>query len=156
MGLDALPAVADLRRAVEIYLHCAYSAGKVPPAIQQRVEQLAAAGAQPWDAEVFERTTVPTGTRYALRLGNSAYPHMKLAIEPSPDGAQGLFRVDTHDRHIRPTPGSRDAAAFAAMQQRNGEIAAEVEAEWGRKGLLTFKEYLRRDLERRARESAEV
>mgnify|MGYP000446834360 CR=1 FL=1 len=53
--------------------------------------------------------------RYALRLGNLSYPHMKLIIDRSPDGKGYLLRADTHDAHIQPKAGSREQAAFPLL-----------------------------------------
>ena len=88
-------------------------------------------------------------SRYALRLGNRAYPHMKLVIERSPDGRAYLLRADTHDTHITPKPGSREYAAFQELAAANRTAADGIEAAWEAQGLPTFKKYLRDDLERR-------
>jgi hypothetical protein len=74
---------------------------------------------------------------------------MKLVIERSPDGAGHLFRADTHDRHIRPAPGSREEAAFRELMEFNQRLAQTIETAWEQRGLRTFKAFLREDLERR-------
>ena len=84
MGLH-LPPASDLWTAIDLYLQRAYPDGCPTPTVQQRLDKLRAAGAEPWQSDVFEKVQGPNGTQYKLRLGNSSYPHMKLAIEPSPD-----------------------------------------------------------------------
>lgn len=147
------PTNADLHRAIGLYLKRAYPAGAIPQAVQQRLDRLAKS-ADPWQGGlegqgVLECDKPDDPGRYNLRLGNPWYPHMKLAIERSPDGAGYLLRADTHDRHIRPAENSPDYPAFRAMMERNQALSEAIEADWIREGLPTFKEYLRRDLNRR-------
>src|SRR5688572_27814436 len=87
--------------------------------------------------------------RYALRLGNRHYPHMKLVIDRAPDGRSYLLRADTHDAHCQPRPGSRESAAFAELSRQNRAVADAIESAWQAAGLPTFKKFLRDDLERR-------
>jgi hypothetical protein len=93
--------------------------------------------------------------RYALRLGNRHYPHMKLVIDRAPDGRSYLLRADTHDAHCQPRPGSRESAAFLELARQNRAIAEAIEARWEAVGLPTFKKFLRDDLERRKAEQPE-
>jgi len=142
------PATSTVWQAIETYLRIAYAGGKPPSAVTQRLETLRNMPAENiFDCGVMECDEAKT--RYALRLGNRAYPHMKLVIERSPDGQAHLFRADTHDRHIRPAPGSRECAAFSELMRMNQTVAEQIESEWAKDGLATFKSYLRRDLEAR-------
>ena len=75
---------------------------------------------------------------------------MKLVIERAPDGRGHLFRADTHDKHIRPNPQSREGRAFAELMAMNQKFAEAIEAEWASRGLATFKQFLREDLARRS------
>jgi hypothetical protein len=140
--------------AVDAYVTVSYGGGgpsSAPSAVRQRLETLRACPAEQFfDCPVFEPDDKQSPTRYALRLGNAFYPHMKLVVERSPDGKTFLFRADTHDRHIRPAPESREYKAFCELMQMNQKSAEAVEVEWAKRGVPTFKEYLRRDLERRA------
>jgi hypothetical protein len=106
-----------------------------------------------YECPVFERDNAggKPPTRYAIRLGNKVYPHMKIVIEPAPHGGGHLFRADTHDRHIRPAPTSREYKSFCELMETNQALAEEIEAEWARMGLATFKQFLRQDLAARAR-----
>jgi hypothetical protein len=144
------PDAATIFRAIESYLRTVYGDAGAPKPVRDRVEKLRAAPAgKLLDCDVFECDDRAAPARYALRLGNKAYPHMKLVIERAPDGKSHLFRADTHDRHIRPRPDSKEYAAFTQLMQANQQAAAEVEAAWAKEGIATFKEYLRRDLARR-------
>jgi hypothetical protein len=113
-----------------------------------------------YDSPVFERQEASRASgdpapretlpiRYALRLGNLSYPHMKLIIDRSPDGQGYLLRADTHDAHIQPRSGSREQAAFAQLMAENRAVADAIEGKWEEAGLPTFKKFLRDDLERR-------
>jgi hypothetical protein len=132
-----------------------------PSAVRARLETLKSTPNESfYDSPVFERQEAPKNAgeagprdglpqRYALRLGNRAYPHMKLMIDRSPDGQGYLLRADTHDAHIQPRSGSRDTGAFAELMKINRNIADAIEAKWEQLSLPTFKKFLRDDLERR-------
>lgn len=143
------PEPAAVWQAIDAYLLVAYADSKPPSAVAQRLQTLRSLPPDElFQSALFERDAdlVPEPTRYALRLGNRHYPHMKLVIERSPDGRAHLFRADTHDRHIRPKPESREYAAFTELMKQNQELAEQIEAAWAGRGLNTFKSYLRRDL----------
>jgi hypothetical protein len=155
--------------AIELYLGVAYSGGKPPSAVEQRLATLRNLDCDDFFASpLFERDAGaggsagagggagganPEPTRYAIRLGNRHYPHMKMVVERSPDGRAHLFRADTHDRHIRPKPESREYAAFTELMRQNQALAEQIEAAWAERGLNTFKSYLRRDLAARQQHS---
>src|SRR2546428_761302 len=102
-----------------------------------------------YQSSVLERIPPEEPTRYALRLGNRFYPHMKLVIERAPDGRSYLLRADTHDKHVQVNPGSPDYAAFSELVKTNQSMASEIESAWERQDLPTFKQFLRADLARR-------
>lgn len=144
------PAVAMVWEAIDAYVRVAYGGKPAPSAVQQRLDTLRALPPDDLFAgPVLEADDKAAPTRYALRLGNPFYPHMKLVIERSPDGRGFLFRADTHDRHIRPAPGSRDYKAFCQLMEMNQRLSEQIDAEWAKRGVPTFKEYLRHDLARR-------
>ena len=137
-------------QAVAVYLHAAYADVAVPRSVAAKVDTLTAATDDPWESHpAIERDAAAAGDRFSIRLGHRSYPHMKLVVERSPDGRSHLFRADTHDRHIRPQPGTRDADAFARLMVENGHVAEAIEAAWEQAGVPTFKAYLRGDLLRR-------
>lgn len=147
------PTPAQLRQAIEVYLRLAYAGAAPPGAIRSRVDALLADDtAALFDHASLERDPPKDAdpAKYSLRLGNARYPHMKLVIERAPDGRGHLFRADTHDRHIRPRPGSAEAGPFQALLEFNQQTAEKIEAAWAEADLATFKTYLRDDLARRA------
>jgi hypothetical protein len=161
------PAPAEVWRAVGLYLRIAYGGAPdassssssdgdlpkaVPSAVRNRLQSLREAPeAEFFQSPQFERD-VPEAqgpARYALRLGNRAYPHMKLVIHRAPSGGGFLFRTDTHDAHCRPDPASREYGVFCALMDQNRTTAEAIEAAWEEAGLPTFKKFLRDDLARR-------
>jgi hypothetical protein len=169
------PASATLWRAIHIYLRVAYE-GEIggadgipsgtPSPVKTKLQVLRSTDERElFDSNVFERdaTPVPSSSnasgqgllhsprprRYLLRLGNRNYPHMKMVIDRAPDGRGYLFRADTHDNHVRPKPGSRDEKPFLELMEKNRQVADAIETAWEQEGLLTFKKFLRDDLERR-------
>ena len=150
------PSAAEVRRALAIYLDQAY-AGKSPPAaVSARIEPIGAAAddEQLYACKAFERDAAVPPRRYAVRLGNPSYPHMKLVIEPTPDGEGSLFRVDTHDAHCLPPPTSKEYGLVSALIAANGKLAATIESAWREAGLPTFRGYLQEDLARRAADAS--
>jgi hypothetical protein len=146
-----MPESAVVFRAIDIYLHHAYARGIPPKAVQARVEQLRRTDpAELFSCPVLEHDRKnPASQRHVLRLGNRFYPHMKLCIEPRPDRQGYLFRADTHDRHVRPPEGSKDAALFNQIVEQNAALSKEIEAAWAEAGVPTFRTYLKEDLARR-------
>lgn len=140
------PPRAAVDRAIETYLGLAYPAGA--PA---RVASLAAAVRLSPDGALYESPAFERDgdARFALRLGNPAYPHMKLVIERLPGRDAWFFRADTHDQHVTVDPSDPDYAAFQELMARNRALAAAIEAAWELEGLDTFRAFLRRDLEAR-------
>src|SRR5688500_15069207 len=145
------PSPAQVWRAIETYLAVAYGRAAPPAAVRTRLDALRSADeATFYDNASLERDAKEQpAAKYALRLGNPVYPHMKLVIEPSPDGRSHLFRADTHDQHVRPAPESKEHAMFCQLMDANQKFAQAIDDGWAKAGVPTFKEYLRRDLERR-------
>ena len=142
------PTPAQTWKAIELYLGLAYG-GPPPGPISARVEALHhVPEAEFYASGVFEHSPQAPG-RFALRLGNRHYPHMKLVIERRPDGKGFLFRADAHDRHCCPAPSSREYPMFCALMEQNQTISQSIEAAWDAAGIPTFKSYLRDDLDRR-------
>jgi hypothetical protein len=149
--MSDLPHPKLVWQAIEAYLHCAYEGSNPPSAVHKRLESLRTAGENGnfFADGTFERDSSPAPKKYSLRLGNRFYPHMKLSIDQRPDGIGFLFRADTHDRHICPTPASKDYGAFCELMEKNQKLAQTIEAAWGEGGLPTFRTYLKEDLARR-------
>ena len=101
----------------------------------------------------FARTGDPASPRLTVRLGNSAYPHMKLALEPAPGGESYLFKADSHDKHLCPAQSDPDYPAFMELRAKNQKIVEKIEQAWAQAGIPTFKTFLQADLA--ARRNAE-
>ena len=143
------PDPADVLRAVDVYVDVAYGPEKLPLTVQSQLAVL-----RSWKGPFFRNPVIASDggqppKRYSIRLGNRYYPHMKLAIERSPDGTGYLFRADTHDAHCCPPMGHPEHAAYRHMMERNQELASKIEAALAEAGLPTFKTYLQHDLARR-------
>jgi hypothetical protein len=144
-----LPEHPQLWHAIELYLSLAYP-GPAPVGVRSRLEALRCVPPESlYRDKSFEAVPADSPTKLSLRLGNRFYPHMKLVIERAPDGGGGMFRADTHDRHIQPAAGSPEAAAFAQLMRENQGVARQIESAWDENGLPTFKGFLREDLARR-------
>jgi hypothetical protein len=139
----------DVLKAVDTYIKVAYEDAAPPLTVQSQLAVL-----RSWKGPFFRSPVIASDgghppKRYSIRLGNRYYPHLKLAIERSPDGQGYLFRADTHDAHCCPPVGHPEHPAFRKMMEQNQEIASKVEAALAEAGLPTFKTYLQQDLARR-------
>ena len=135
-----------IRRAVEIYLEIAYSAGEPPPAVRRRLnwppgDDLGQLVSHP----PFERMgkTPDNEPIFGLRLGNASYPHMKLQIQPWDVKDGFLLSVNTHDHGLKLDPDAPDAAAFIELQSENQRLKLAIENAWDQNDLPTFPRYLR-------------
>jgi hypothetical protein len=148
-----------LRTAAEIYIGLAYPAGAVPEAVQRRLvwrgdcsaDQLLSTGP-------FERAAKAHGRPapiYALRLGNHRYPHMKLQVQPWPNGAGFMLSVNTHDQVSGLGAGVADSHAFRELQVENQRLKEAIEEAWDDSGLPTFLRYLRDYINSRSGECME-
>ena len=147
-----MPDPSQVMQAIDIYLRHAY--GDEPPVtVRSQLAVLKNWGGPFFRAPVFVSEDQAQGKRYSMRLGNRHYPHMKLRIEPSPDGSRYLFRCDSHDRHVCPPETSPEHKAFRDLMEKNQQVVEGVEAAWAAEGVPTFKTYLREDLARRRAES---
>ncbi len=145
----ALPAPTRTWRAIEVYLRHAYPGSPPPRRVEETLEALRRADVERfYDAAPFERDAGPP-SRYALRLGNSRYPHMKLLLEHLASRGVWLFRADTHDRHVHVDPDHPDHASLRELMNHNHAVSMAIERAWAVESLDTFRSLLHRDLERR-------
>ncbi|MCX5648974.1 MAG: hypothetical protein NTX40_07755 [Planctomycetota bacterium] len=147
MNLDEITR-AMLLDAVRLYLEEAYGDALVPPEVRKRLawgdgESLAdlAAGKE------FERTPTDAPTRECrhlrLRLGNRAYPHMKLAVDRIPETDDWVLAVDCHDRHILASVPPDQRGALEALFRENAALKTRIERRWTDAGLPTFERFTR-------------
>ena len=143
-----------LRRAADIYLQLAYPNGVIPEAVQRRLVWREGCEAEELlKAPPFERVGKAPGRPtaiYALRLGNSRYPHMKLQIQPWPNDAGFMLSVNTHDQVAGFQLSSVDVQAFRELQVENQRIKEAIEHAWDEGGLPTFLRYLSDYIKNRA------
>ncbi len=133
---DLNPALFELGLA--IYLHHAYEECETPAAARIDVSGLKTANDV---LELFTEEVPPnpggeSHRHLVLRLGNCAYPHMKLALMEFVDPGEWFWSVDTHDRaHI--SKDSPDWPLWKALRKRNLEIKGRVEQAWREAGITT-------------------
>jgi hypothetical protein len=137
-----LPEPRQALQAVRIFLQHAYDP-PLPSSVQTAMDSLQLLKDDFYTAPPFARSNDPQRPQYWLRLGNRRYPHMKLMIEPCPDGNGWLFRADTHDLHICPKPDHPEYPAFMELREHNRRLAERIESDWVAKGLPTFQTYLK-------------
>ncbi len=148
------PEIDELRRAISAYLEAAY--GEDPPAdLLERFLPPPEGTAATWlMGEPVERdppdVPFPQVRSFALRLGNPGYPHMKLRLTRTDDGAGYVFSVDSHDMILRAPPGSPDAAALDALKKENARIARQIVQRWHAEHVPTEHDRLR-EMIRKAR-----
>ena len=146
------PTPQEVWRAVDVYCSIAYGDGGPSTTVKTRLDALRSTDEKSfYESKTLEREVNQSPPqKFALRLGNKFYPHMKLMIEPTPDASGHMFRADTHDKHIRPAPESKEYAMFCELMENNQKLSEAIESAWEKEGLPTFKQYLRADLARRA------
>src|ERR1700716_1295328 len=113
-----LPDPETFWQAIKTYLSLAYE-GPPPERVQSQLAMM-----RSWAGSFYDnRPLVPNPstppTRYTMRLGNRFYPHMKLALDLSPDDSAWMFRVDSHDKHACPPSTAPEYAAFCDLMQKN-------------------------------------
>jgi hypothetical protein len=142
------PQPAVVTRAIELYIATAYGS-ELPISVKSQLATL-----RSWKGEFYRCPVIAPDynkppRRYTIRLGNRNYPHMKLAIELTPDDKAFIFRVDTHDRHCCPAPESPEYRPFMDLMEQNQKMAQTIESAWAAEGIPTFKKHLQDDLAQR-------
>jgi len=160
---DCPATIGVLKRAVAIYLAHAYPEGKPPAVVERRLAWRSEDDDAPAPVHQppFELAS-DAGTRhasiYALRLGNSSYPHMKLQFQTWPSDEGFLLSVNTHDQVAAPPVDSPEYERFRSLQAENQRLKQAIEAAWEAEGLPTFvrylRDYLRHEEEGRDRDAA--
>src|SRR5690606_6479943 len=126
------PDRTEVLRAIDLFIANAYGTDASPSkTVQSGLADLrdrASDEAQFFASPLFLKPAkdAPIGS-YTLRLGNRFYQHMKLVIQPTPDGAQAMYRADTHDRHLCPPADHPEHGAFMVLRGKNQAIAEAIE-----------------------------
>jgi CheY-like chemotaxis protein len=125
-----------LARAIRIYLSVAW-----PGREQEKLPRIPEKGAGEALLAVFSdessRDPAVGSHRYALRLGNRMYPHMKLVLEEYLLPGEFVFTVDTHDE-IDLKPDYPDYEAWQDLKAGNRELKSEIERLWREDGVPTY------------------
>lgn len=149
-----LPSVELLREAARIYLGVAYPGGapaaataRLPPWVTDTSHSASSDDLAAWmgsDAVEREPPDAPAAEARALsiRLGNSAYPHMKLRMSRPPRHDELLFSVDSHDGFLT-ARAEADAGPLEELKRHNAELAREIHARWAEAGVPTEGAWLR-------------
>ena len=142
-----------LREAVAIYMALSYPDQNYPASVAKRLvwaedsDPVSLLGQPPFETVGKNK---PTGTTiYALRLGNSRYPHMKLQIQPWPNPSGFLLSVNTHDQVLAIDSNMPGMTGFHDLQVENQRIKEQIEQAWDDAKLPTFLRYLREYIEQR-------
>jgi hypothetical protein len=143
-----LPEPMLVHKAIDIYLANAYT-GALPLTARSMLNLIKTWAGEFYASPAFAKTGDRSAQRLTVRLGNSVYPHMKLALEPAPDGESYIFKADSHDRHLCPAQSDPDYGAFMELREKNQKIVDKIEQAWADAGVPTFKTYLQADLDRR-------
>jgi hypothetical protein len=141
-----LPSSEQIQRAFDIYVKHAYPDG----AAESIQPLLPGPGVDPaaWllgpTAECDPPgATIQTLRSAAFRLGNFAYPHMKLRVSRPPNRPVFLFSVDAHDAVLQARPGTPDYAMLQELKAHNAKVAEAILADWDAAELPTERRYLR-------------
>ena len=126
------------RTALALYLERAYVGMQPPP--KSRIDTSAlVTGEDVLALFVAEPRTIPgceSAHHYVLRLGNSRYPHMKLALMEFLEPGEWIWSVDTHDR-CPIEPNSPEFAKWQELRLHNLRVKAEIEKAWRENGIPT-------------------
>ena len=138
MRLDEMT-VGTLRRVLAVYARESFADGQLPPLALPDDDALPIDAALGLFVDETRRTGQELVHRYALRLGNSRYPFMKLVLQEHLVEQEFFFEVDTHDEMFE-LDNPDEAAAFAELKRWNLDVKARVEAALGEAGLPTAAE----------------
>ncbi|HTV47374.1 MAG TPA: hypothetical protein VMG59_02915 [Phycisphaerae bacterium] len=145
-----LPKAGEIKKAVQIYLRLAYPDGPAPDFVLARISPILAAPEDlPASPAWFEIAPKEDCNVYRLRLGQKAYPHMKLALEEAPDASGHLYSADAHDSHLYAPAGSPDERGLMELRKANAQLVTTIEKAWAQENIPTFRGYLRRALEKK-------
>ena len=142
-----LPSADSIRQAISLYLACAYD-GDPPESLQSVLPPPGQFDAAEYLMSDCTERTPPKANldevrSFAVRLGNWAYPHMKLRLSRPPNDHVYLLGVYCHDEFHCAPDGSPDAGPIEELKEHNGQMAANIESAWEEAHLPTEKSFLR-------------
>jgi len=127
------------KKALALYMEHAYVGGMKPPPTARIDTSKLATHADVLALFASEPRPNPGGDlshHYVLRLGNSRYPHMKMALMEIIEPGEWMWAVDTHD-NVPIAPDSPEFAKWQELRLHNLRVKAEVEAAWRKNGVPT-------------------
>ncbi|MDJ0836009.1 MAG: response regulator [Acidobacteriota bacterium] len=122
-----------VKRASAIYLKHAYPE-KAPEPPMKMVETIQ--GFQNEDAMLAWSEFEKEDQRYALRLGNHKYPHMKMVFLA--EKGNPSFYVDAHDNHFDLPPGVPGYEKLLAIRTTNKKMKKTIESDWNKQEVPIF------------------
>ena len=136
-----------VKHAAAIYLKHAYPDGAPEPPMKM-VEAIQAFADE--SAMLAWREFEKEDQRYAIRLGNHKYPHMKMIFLAEKDHPS--FYVDAHDNHFDLPPGVPGYEKLLAIRTQNKALKKVIEKDWAGDKIPIFGTHtspieLRRDCE---------
>jgi CheY-like chemotaxis protein len=138
MRLEAMT-VGLLRRAVAVYRDVVWQGDGPEPPVLPGGDDEPVSVALPALVDETLRAGENATARHTLRLGNPAYPFMKLVLQEHLVEGEYFLSVDTHDQMFESDePGERSALAF--LRRRNLETKEAVESAWSTAGLPTARQ----------------
>jgi len=145
-----LPPHAEIRQAVQLYLDFAF--GRHVPEQAGRFLPGDGCDVGAWlMGDVAERdpanAPIDAVRSFALRIGNSLYPNMKLRLSRPPRDKVFLFSVDSHDAFLHAEPGSPDCAPLEELKRHNAALTGRILSAWDMAGLPTERNYLRQKVQ---------
>ncbi len=144
-----LPSAEEILRAVRIYIDRAYDDG-APERIKPLLPPEQFDPATWLMSDTMEReprgAALDSVRSFVLRLGNFAYPHMKLRLSRPPHDRTFMFCVDSHDAFLKAPEGSADRPMLEDLKKNNAAIAADIISAWDAENLPTERNYLRRKI----------
>ncbi|MFG0284322.1 MAG: hypothetical protein ACF8R7_07855 [Phycisphaerales bacterium JB039] len=155
MGAGSLPSADVVQRAIAIYLDAAYPS-PAPAEVTARLPEAPIDVARWLGGDAVEREPPGAGLAearsFAVRLGNSVYPHMKLRMARPPRHDGLVFSVDAHDQFLA-ARAEAEAGPLEQMKRHNAEIARVIHEHWERAGVPTERSYLRAKVAQARREA---
>ena len=152
----ALPSAELLHRAIVAYVEVAYPAG-APAEVAARIPAPSVDVATWLAGDTVERDPAGAGLAdarsFALRLGNSVYPHMKVRMARPPRHDGLVFSVDAHDQFLA-ARAEAEQGPLEEMKRHNADIASATHARWERAGVPTERSYLREKVAQARRSGA--
>jgi len=125
--------VTLVKSASRLYARAAYPDGPPGP-VSRMLDELQSFVTS--DALLSWSALEREDSRYSLRLGNQAYPHMKIVF--SLESERPSFYVDAHDNHFDLPPGVPGHEKLIELRESNKMLKTRIENDWAREQIPVF------------------